>query len=227
MKKLLLTSSIVIGALYFGAPVANAAACSPSDVSFTIGSTVYTPTSCVNNAFVSNSNPATETTELNTAFNNNPAFQFAAKDDGTSQTLLGIKFTLSAQTTNQAGTLGTWTVTWTDTNGPGNPLDLPISISMDLGIDGGSTGDGYAFSNVILPITPNTGTGNFNIVFTNNGGQNPALSHMIIDVGQEVGINQQCTGNTCVVDAPEPSTLSLLGLGALAMIGFTRLKLRS
>lgn len=181
---------------------ASATVCSTSDINLTIGSTLYTPGSCADN--VSNGNPTQETTNLNTAFGT--SFTFLAKDDGTSATVDGIQYTVS----NTAGVTGQWTVSWQDTNGSA-PLNLPVELDFIVGLFGGSTGAGYEFDSVILPITPTSGTGNFAITFTNPGGQNPAISHLDIIGGDDVHINP--------LSVPEPTSIALLG-SALVGLGF-------
>lgn len=200
MKRLLLLASMFTGATMLALPAAHAANCSTSDISLTIGTTTYDPASCANS--VNNGNPDQETANLNTVFGTD--FSLLAKDDGTSETVQGIKYTVA----NTGGTSGTWTVGWTDTNGS-TPLNLPITIDFEVGLFGGSTGSGYLFDNVLLPITPDTGTGSFAITFTNKGDQNPDISHLDLTGGDAEHVDPP--------SVPEPASLLMLGVSLVGM----------
>jgi hypothetical protein len=179
---------------------AQATTCAFSDVSLTIASTTYTPSKCGDN--VANGNPTQETANMNTSL----ATGFVYLDTSASASgagIGGITFVVTAPGT----TSGNWTVTWTDTNGAA-PLNLPIMLDLDIGLFGGSTGADYLLTGVTLPAVPNTGTGSFDITFTNNGGQNPALSHLTLTGGN-------ATGTT--TPAPEPLSISLLGAGLIGL----------
>jgi hypothetical protein len=68
---------------------------------------------------------------------------------------------------------------------------------------------------VILPATPNSGTGQFTITFHNNGGNFPGLS----GISKAVGDDAPCTAaNGCTPttrSVPEPTTLAVFGIGLL------------
>ena len=127
---------------------------------------------------------------------------FLASSDGTSATVQGIAFTVTAPQTN----FGTWHVTWNDTNGSA-PANLPLTLNLEVALFGGNTGSGYLLTNVLLPASPTSASGSFDINFTNNGGQQPNLSHLLL-----AGYNFQG-----VTSVPEPMSISLLGLGLLGL----------
>ena len=179
-------------------------------MSLTIAATPYAPTICADN--VANGNPTAETANLNTTFGTT-GFVYLDKTDAAGQTLNGIAFTITAPLTNS----GIWIVAWTDTNG-GAPLNLPITIDFEVGLFGGNNGSGYFFDNVFLPISPASGTGSFDINFTNNGGQQPDLSHLTLTGGNPTHANPPVT-------AAEPASMAILGLGTVAL-GFIRRRRR-
>jgi len=201
MRKSLLASTVVIGALYFG-PIANASVlCAATDINLTINGTTYNPTSCATDVQTGANNPTAETTAMNTAFGG--GLTFLAKDDGTSQTVNGIKYTVDTPT----GT--SWTVGWTDVNGAA-AANLPLIVNFAALINGGNNGDAYLFTNVLLPAPPNnSGSGNFTITFQNVNGTNiPGLSHLTL-AGTTVGSPPD--------PIPEPMTMALLGLGIVGL----------
>jgi PEP-CTERM motif len=187
--------------------------CALNDISLTIlGGSALTPTACVTNT-PQGSGPTTELSDMVALFQTQDGLNLStlnhllASSDGTSNTQLGIKFTVAAAGT----TSGTWSMGWTDTNGSA-PANLPLEVDLLVGIYGGNNGDGYLFRDVILPAPPNnSGTGTFNITFLNKGGQIPSISHMILGGGNF----------DPVVSTPEPATLTVLGAG-LAALGLTR-----
>jgi hypothetical protein len=77
---------------------------------------------------------------------------------------------------------------------------------LEVALFGGNNGSGYLFEDVLLPVTPNTGTGTFDINFLNAGGQQPVLSHLLL-----------AGGDPTTVEVPEPATIALFGAGLLGM----------
>jgi hypothetical protein len=65
-----------------------------------------------------------------------------------------------------------------------------------------------------MPISPASGTGSLDINFTNNGGQQPDLSHLTLTGANAVHVDPPVT-------ATGPASLAILGLGTVAL-GFLR-----
>ena len=121
--------------------------------------------------------------------------------DAASLSFNGLTFTVTAT----AGASGTWTMTGTDTNG-GTSLNFPTILDFVVGLKGGNKYALWAFDNVVADGSDN---GTFNIVFTNNGGNNPALSHMIV-FGREGSVGAIPEANT--------SAMLLAGLGLVGLM---------
>lgn len=123
--------------------------------------------------------------------------------DAAGASFMGIDFVISAG----GGSEGSFTLTGTDTNGTA-PLNLPAAFDFVVGLKGGNEYALWGFDNVMVTGVQ---SGTFSIVFTNQGGNIPALSHMIV-FGREAG------GGT-ISAVPEPRTYAML-LAGLGLVGF-------
>lgn len=125
---------------------------------------------------------------------------FADSDGGQGATYHGLSFSVTAT----SGSSGSWTLTGTDTNGSLS-LNFPTSLDFAVGLKGGNE---YALWGFDDAAVSGTDSGTFSIVFTNNGGNNPNLSHLIV-FGREASI----------AAIPEPQTYAML-LAGLGLVGF-------
>lgn len=128
---------------------------------------------------------------------------YLAATDESGSTFMGLSFTVTAT----PGSSGSWTLTGTDTNGPAS-LNFPTGLDFVVGLKGGTEYALWGFDNANVD---GSDTGTFSIVFTNNGGNNSALSHLTV-FGREAG------GGT-VSAIPEADTYAML-LAGLGLVGF-------
>ena len=192
---------------------ANAALCAVSDVSLTVNSIVYAPTTCADN-IAQGGGPNTETSALDAALGPMATgFVYLDKSDDptTPGGIGGVRFVVGAT----SGNSGTWTVSWTEQ--PGAP-NLPLTIDFAVGLFGGSNGSGYFFDNVLLSMSPTTGSGSYDINFLNGGGSEPILGHLLLAGGN---VLEQRIAPSAI---PEPATVVLLGVRLASLVGSRRRK---
>ncbi|MDO9466302.1 MAG: PEP-CTERM sorting domain-containing protein [Thiobacillus sp.] len=204
-----LPAALVLGALaapgaqaasYCGSSLSNGEGLSKDDMSFNAASA----TDCYGVAS-GNDNAS----DINALANwQDPAGNWALlakSDDGSvgSGILSGINFTLSAT----AGTVGTWTLSAVDTNGPAY-ADLPVTMDF-VGVLKASNGFAAYYFDDALVSSSNAGT--WTIAFTNRGSQFPDLSHLSLYTRVDA------TGNIPPIPEAETYAMMLVGLG---LVGF-------
>jgi hypothetical protein len=231
--------ALALGAALPGPAAAAAIACAPNnagawgstdDVSFTIGSTVYTADSCQYRT--GNFNPTGETSNFNTWFGltGGDALTYLAKrldtpDDGS---LAGISVTVDA--TGGGQRTGTWSLDWAEAAGAPN---LPALVDFGVLLKAGTAYFAYLFEDVLLPASPSTGTGDWALRLRNPPNNNfQTISHFSLLAGN---VRTQSPPPPPAPPAlppppatpvPEPATLGLLGLG-LAGLGLARRRRRA
>lgn len=185
-----------------------------TDLDLSIGSTTYAASKCYGDFDAGPSNFTNETAALDKIFGaptgpSHLTYLDGTGDDNNSVGLGGITFVVGTSGGSD-GAPGTWTVTWTDTNGSAGS-NLPVTVDLAILLMGGNNNAAYLLSGVLLPFSPTNGTGTFDIQFVNNGGNEPSISHLTM-AGRIVPTLQEI---------PEPAsfvlfTAGLVGLGFLA-----------
>jgi len=141
-----------------------------------------------------------------------------ANDTGTSSTVNGIKFALTADIgQNGQATPGDWLLSWSLVPGGSPGFDLTMDIAANFKASNRSAS--YLFENEIFTATPLNGAGTFKISYVNNGGQFPGLSNM--SVWYQNPTHTDPGGPPSQV--PEPGMILLMGIGLLGY-GFTRIR---
>jgi hypothetical protein len=190
-----------------------------TDVMFTIGSTDYSPVDCYGITDSGASNVADALMFVNDLRWDD--FVNGVKDDAgganSSVTVDSIQYTLTTGALDGAGTTSSvqhFTLSWADKNGSVAP-NLPVLVDFALDWNGGNSDVFYLFQNVLLPLTPNTGSGTIDIKVTNKPGNSDiGTSHLNVFFSNTKGVPDLPPPSG---DVPEPGSLALVGLGISAL----------
>jgi len=142
------------------------------------------------------------------------------KDDvngGVSKSFLGMTWTLNA---NNGANDSTYTLTVVDDD-PGTPPDLPFYVDIVGFLKAGTPGAFYFFDDRLID-TSNDGT--FTIVWTVGNGNNPGLSGLTLFI-RESDLPPPCV-DCFNIEAPEPGSLALMGVGIVALAALRRRRSR-
>lgn len=144
-----------------------------------------------------------------------------ANDTGTSSTVNGIKFTLTADIgQNGQQSPGDWILSWSLVPGEQPGFDLTMDIVANFKASQQSAS--YLFEDEKFTANPLSGEGTFKISYKNNGGQFPGLSNMSIWYQDPKWTNPE-NGGGPGGQVPEPHLILLMGIG---LLGFGVTKFR-
>lgn len=197
---------------------------SVNDVTLTITGTApqYTSSDCYGDFGIGSQDPTSETNALNTIFGDVSGPEqlfyldkFNYDNTPAPSSVVGLGgITFVVQTSGGVGgAAGTWTIAWTDTNGAALQ-NLPLTVDLAVLLMGGNNMAAYLLSSVLLPLSPTSGSGTFDIQFLNNGGRQPTISHLML-AGRVVP-------TTRIIEVPEPATMMTFGAGLLGLWAFRR-----
>lgn len=182
----------------------------------------YTSSDCYGDFNIQSQDPVNETNALNEIFgavSGPDQLVYLDKYNSDNSTapasstgLGGITFVVETSGGTN-GAPGTWTVTWTDSNGL-LPENLPITVDLAILLMGGNNMAAYLLSDILLPASPTSGSGVFDIQFLNHGGNQPTISHLTL-AGRIVP-------STKIIEVPEPTTGLIFGAGLLSLWTFGR-----
>lgn len=131
----------------------------------------------------------------------------AENSSPSSGTLGNIKFELSNDSIGENA--GSWTLTWTDTNGT-IPLNLPMLVDLAIALKGGSGQSGggiayYIFEDFgLIAPSGSSATGTFNLLIKQG-------------LSFEALLARDLREKTPPEEVPEPTILGLIGLGLLGL----------
>ena len=188
-----------------------------TDVTFTIGTTDYSPVDCYGITDTGSSNIGTIGSGDVLDFINGlrwDDFTNGVQDGGT-LTVDSIQYTLTnnGDTGSGLNTVSNWSLSWVDTNGATTP-NLPVFVDFAIDWKGGNNDVFYLFQNVLLPASPTSGSGTIDIKVTNPPGNSDlGTSHLDVFVSNTTPGQPDVPPPT----VPEPGTLFLIGSALLGL----------